>query len=304
MTFREVSKRWIRQKAVDISFNTYEMYRDKLKQIDIEFGDREISDITSVEIQNYITNLFLHKNFAKSTLQKYKITLNQVFNYAIFHEFHTSNPVAVVRLPKKANVSKVSSADEVIVLSILQNKDIQFGFYPFFLLFSGLRPSEALAVEWTNIDFINSKITVNKAVRFKGNNPMITAGLKNGELFRQACIPKILIDELLARKKSKGLVFENEDSTPLTKSQLSKRWKKYLNTTGIECSQYQLRHNFASNVYNAGVDIKTGQKLMGHKDISVTLKTYTDLSKQFETTNIDKLNNFIETKYNKPKDTI
>jgi site-specific recombinase XerD len=42
------------------------------------------------------------------------------------------------------------------------------------------------------------------------------------------------------------------------------------------------RHTYATILYNAGVDVKSAQRFLGHADINVTLKIYTHLSAQKE----------------------
>ena len=53
---------------------------------------------------------------------------------------------------------------------------------------------------------------------------------------------------------------------------------------------HQLRHTYASMLFDAGVDVKSAQKFLGHTDIEVTLSVYTHLSKFKEDTAIDALN--------------
>lgn len=46
---------------------------------------------------------------------------------------------------------------------------------------------------------------------------------------------------------------------------------------------HALRHTFASNLINAGVDIKVVSQLLGHSSVKITYDTYvhTDLSRAF-----------------------
>jgi len=50
------------------------------------------------------------------------------------------------------------------------------------------------------------------------------------------------------------------------------------------------RHTYATILYNAGADVKSAQRFMGHADIKVTLKIYTHLPAQKEQEAIDALN--------------
>ena len=40
---------------------------------------------------------------------------------------------------------------------------------------------------------------------------------------------------------------------------------------------HQLRHSFATDLYDAGVGVLEAQKIMGHADISTTYKIYTHI---------------------------
>ena len=51
-----------------------------------------------------------------------------------------------------------------------------------------------------------------------------------------------------------------------------------------------LRHTYSTMLYDAGVDVKSAQKFLGHADITTTLKVYTHLSEQKEQQAINALN--------------
>ena len=57
---------------------------------------------------------------------------------------------------------------------------------------------------------------------------------------------------------------------------------------------HQLRHSYATMLYDADVDVKTAQKLLGHADFGVTMKIYTHLSAEKETAGIEKLNEHLD----------
>lgn len=60
-----------------------------------------------------------------------------------------------------------------------------------------------------------------------------------------------------------------------------------------EFTAHQLRHTYATMLYDAGVDIKSAQKFLGHSNIQVTLKIYTHLSEGKEQAAVDALNEFL-----------
>ena len=60
-----------------------------------------------------------------------------------------------------------------------------------------------------------------------------------------------------------------------------------------------LRHTYATMLYFSGVDLLTAQKLLGHADVTTTLKIYTHLQEKTEKISIEKFDTFISDLYNK-----
>ena len=73
---------------------------------------------------------------------------------------------------------------------------------------------------------------------------------------------------------------------------LHKRREKYQKTYGVTFTAHQLRHGFATMCYEAGIDEKDAQELMGHSDISLTRSIYTHIRAERKNETISKLNNF------------
>lgn len=57
---------------------------------------------------------------------------------------------------------------------------------------------------------------------------------------------------------------------------------------------HMLRHTFATRMREAGADIKATSEMMGHEGILITLKTYTDASREFKNREIAALNTYYE----------
>lgn len=61
-----------------------------------------------------------------------------------------------------------------------------------------------------------------------------------------------------------------------------------------------LRHTYATMLFDAGVDVKSAQRFLGHTDVEVTLSIYTHLTKFKEEQAIQKLDEHIREKKNEP----
>ena len=58
------------------------------------------------------------------------------------------------------------------------------------------------------------------------------------------------------------------------------------------------RHTYATNLYYAGIDVKTAQRLLGHSSIQITLDIYTHLDNQQISASINKINDFFNAQNN------
>lgn len=297
MIFDQNSIEWLQFHSIDIRYYTYQSYFHKLKRLNLDFKGRSIDSITTFELQKYINNLYLVDDFKKSTIEKYKITLYQVFDYAIYKGLLRVNPCKPVKIPKKDGTKTRECISEYDIKIICDNIDNhQLGLYAYMMLFLGLRRSELLPLRWEDINFIKKEVKINKVVVFKGNTPTIFPKLKNGDSERVLPMTDNLYDILLKYKKSKGLIFS--DNSELYKcSTIDRLWKHYKNFVDIEMSQHMLRHTYATMLYNAGVDIKTAQYLMGHRDITTLLKIYTHLEEKKKSKNISQLNSYINSNF-------
>lgn len=173
-----------------------------------------------------------------------------------------------------------------------------------FLLGTGCRVSEALALRWEDIDFENNYISINHAITYKNENNHRVTHIKAPKTKAGNRLIPMMNDvrELLLEIKrehnnsdyekqeidgytdfvflsNKGCVFTREAIC----AKLHRIIKSYNNEYGQNkfnriplISTNQLRHTFATFLCRSTSDHKAVQIIMGHEDISLTLGTYAD----------------------------
>ena len=139
---------------------------------------------------------------------------------------------------------------------------------------AGLRRGEALALEYSDIDRAAGVIHITKSVEFIGNTPQIKAP-KTAAGYRDTVLLDILADAIPLEES--GLLFPGTDGKLMTKTQYRKRWARYCAAIGQDLTAHQLRHGFATILFEAGVQDKDAQELLGHSSIVVTKDIYTHI---------------------------
>lgn len=174
-------------------------------------------------------------------------------------------------------------------------------------IFTGMRIGEICALQFKDIDFDEKIIYVNKTIQ-RIYNPLdelepskivITPG-KTKNSIRE--IP--ITDEILKILKTIKL---NDDYYVLSNSKKAieprtyrKFYNKFMNEAGVQPIKFHaLRHTFASINIENGVDVKTISDILGHSDISITLKTYTHTTQKAKVKAIQRFNDMFKTQKEK-----
>ena len=138
-----------------------------------------------------------------------------------------------------------------------------------------MRIGELLALEWSDIDFCNKKISINKQVM----NNTVTSPKTNSSC-RIIDIPDSVVDILLELKKeSKVLgkvVFCGNTHKYMKRNSFIKNWfKKVMKSLNHEdFSFHSLRHTYATFLLSRGVPIKYVQEQLGHSNAEILLRVY------------------------------
>lgn len=174
---------------------------------------------------------------------------------------------------------------------------------------TGVRRGELLALTWEDVDLEAATLTVNKSAWFD-NNRVAVKEPKSKAGVRAVPIPQ-KIQLILTQQKEKAIcpyVCPSTQGKIMTHVAYVNAWNSYLHFLNLKAggrdrsrispkvqamkpfAAHQLRHTYATMLYDAGVDMKSAQKFLGHSDIQVTLKIYTHLSDEKEQVAVDALN--------------
>ena len=289
LTFEQAAEAWEAKHMERIGQNTAEAYKAPLRRILERYAGMNAEEVTAQSIQAFLADLG-KQGFARRTVQMHRDILNMIFNNAIVEGKLAFNPCSAVSMPRNLPSKKRELPDDDAISAVKNSVKVPFGLFAYFCLYSGLRRGELLALRYEDINREKCEIRVNKAIEFVGNNPHVkspktAAGVR--------VVP--LLDPLAAvlPENKKGLVFGNEDDSPLTKTQYRKRWFRYCEAIGHDITAHQLRHGYATILYEAGIPDKDAQELLGHSSITVTRDIYTHIRSSRKQETAAKLNAFV-----------
>lgn len=288
-TFSDIAIAWERQHTEEIGYKTAEAYRAPLRRLSEQYGTRPAKEITAGEISAYLVALG-NQGYSRRSVQMHRDILNMIFNHAIVSGSLSVNPCGAVSMPRNLATTKRCLPSDDAIQAVRNGVNAPFGLFAAICLYAGLRRGETLALTYEDIDRTAGVIHVTKSVEFIGNNPHLKTP-KTSAGYRDAVLLDVLAE--LIPSDGSGLIFPRSDGGLLTKTQYRKRWDKYCVTIGHNITAHQLRHGFATILYEAGVADKDAQELLGHSSITVTRDVYTHIRQSHRNDTASRLNQFI-----------
>lgn len=303
-TFREIAEDWERQHREEITQRTWNNYEPHYNAILLKHGNKPIRDVTAMEVVAHLTAA-KQQGYSATVVNTIRSIYRMIFDYAIAHDLAQFNPVMSVRLPKGLKRGKRIAPTDDQIKTIFANSDAPFGLFPMFLLCTGLRKSEALALTWDDIDFHDREITVTKSLEYvNGAKPTIKPP-KTEAGNRTVPIIDLLYDKLQQARSASAsaLLFPAPTSNRggaggglMTLRGYEGAWLRYCETAGLmedgkpSLTAHNLRHGTATLMFELGVDELTAQRILGHSRIEITREIYTELREGQNKKSVDKFN--------------
>ena len=146
-------------------------------------------------------------------------------------------------------------------------------------LFTGMRLGELCALKWSDIDCKNRTVTVNRTVQRISATGHISKTIlmetspKSESSKRTIPLTDPVLERLRKLKGDKPYIF-GEDK-PLDPRTMQQRFKRLLKEAGVDDRNFHtLRHVFATNCIENGMDVKALSEILGHADVKITLNRY------------------------------
>ena len=311
LTFEEVADAWKEENWDRLAFGSYRSYAPALKRCVEKFGDRQLKDIKPKDIQLWLRQL--GETYAYKTVSNHKTVLSQIFDYAILSfNAESYNPCDRVKVPSGLRKTTRDALSPSELQEILSTKENEFQL-AFLILFTGCRLGEANALKMSSVDFEKKTISISHSTSWRSNQPFIKEPKTESGIRVVPLLPKL--EERLKRLNLGAEDYiVSQSPEPLTLSAITRRWESWCRLHGLAreekreptatnkhssvwkptIERHQIRHQYATILYEAGIDPKSAQQLLGHAQIQTTMDVYTHISEAKQKQDYVKLANYIE----------
>lgn len=305
LTFFDIADAWHSAHWQRVSDGTIASYAAAYNRAVELYGDTPAAELMTSDINQHLIRL-KERGLGLKTLKTQRTVYHLIYQHAIGDEktgkLIRLNPADAAVLPSgvKRPVKRSAPPDEMIARIRAEANFAYWGLFCLFLIATGFRRGEALAVQWRDVDFAKKEISCSKSIVYRG--AVICKEPKTANGFRRVPILPDLMPLLKSTQAAPDeYVFHGEDpKKPLNESTYRRRWHHYCKDMGFvdedgkhTLTAHILRHGYATMLYDAGVDVYAAQKLLGHADIQTTLSVYTHLKKEREAQSIAKLEQYV-----------
>lgn len=272
-TFKTLSTKWLAASS-HLSTGTLIKYRQALDFWLENIGDEPIDNIH----YSTIAALANAQGWGAKNRNNILIPLRQVLEMAFLDGVIESNPAERIRNAKvqKEPPDPLTAEEVDVVLTHMQKYDAQIVNLFEFSFFTGMRPSEVIALRWGDIDQVRGLARVKRARTFGEEHETKTFKVRDVELNTRA-------KAALARQKpltflKDGYVFDNPvTGEPYSEERPLRRayWNPTLKALGMrERNFYQTRHTYATLNLMAGANPMWVAKQLGHATMAMVLTVY------------------------------
>ena len=234
------------------------------------------------------------KPLSQKTILEHHRLIRAMLHKAVYWQLLFNNPCERVQPPRSRKPKRRYYDDEqckVLLsnLNELSTENIKYKVAITLTVFTGVRLGELMGLEWSDIDFTNGIVSINKSSQYLADKGVFTKTPKTESSIRDVAIPDFVVS-LLEEYKSwyeeqksiygelwtnSNRLFVQSDGKPMHPSTVSKWFVKFVKEIGLPVINFHgLRHTNATLLISQNIDVAVVAARLGHAQITTTFNFY------------------------------
>jgi integrase len=266
-----------------------------------KLGSVPAQALTTDRIQRLL-NEMSEAGYAPNMIQTTRIALSSCYRHAMEWKLVKTNPVTGVKVPGAKRGLPITRDKFWSSSQLKEFFDGVEGHDHYLLYFlmanTGIRPGEALALQWGDIDLERKTLSIRRTQARTRDGKRAIGDPKTASSVRTILLGDHVVDAIkrhrsrtrqwfLRRGRVSGRewVFPSEKFTglPVTGKCASWRFNKEVKRLGLPpITLHGLRHSAATAMMERGVPAKVVQEILGHSSIATTLGVYSHVTQQLQ----------------------
>jgi integrase len=304
ITIGQAIPKWMAHKALTIKPSSLDRLEETVeKHIIPNIGDVKCSEFTDDIFVTDVVKPMMAKGLSFSSIKKAQDVICPFCKWACApgRRYMAYDPMASFEKIKKVAIEKNNDEEEESVDTVVyigkearerfkaaciakysnENPRFKYGDHYIFIMYTGLRMGEMLALTWNNIDFEKKTVHIDSAVYLvKDRNPKYTKNNKP----RTVPLGNVAYEAIQRIYKDRGeskYVAHNKEGNLVLPSVFSSILERVFDLADISIQKgtnvHALRHTFASMCFDAGMNVRVISELLGHSSVQITMDIYIHL---------------------------
>ena len=283
MKLKELLELWLeRYMKHTIKIRTYNRYKSICElHLIKDLGEYELEELKPNVLQDFLLQK-IDCNYSTNTIKGIVSVLKQALKLAITLEFVDKEYCSNLKMPssEEKEISVFTKKEQQVIESFCLNHKKRNYIGIVICLYTGIRLGELLALTWEDINFNSNLLTINKtsySAKVDGKTQIIVDKPKTKKSNRVIPLPNQLVKllKIIKKESNSKYVITTRNSGMVGNRSYQRTFKFILKKVNVPYRNFHsLRHTFATNAIELGMDVKTLAEILGHTNAMITLNRY------------------------------
>ena len=272
---------------------------------------KKVAETLKISLKNSFDIVESSKQLSDKTIQNYHRLISSILSWAVKWQVISSNPASRLPAPKsrKKQAIYLDDVQAIQMLELLQGEPIQFRTAIQMLLHTGMRRGELIGLKWSDVDFDNATISIQRSVLYEPKRGIFTDDTKNESSVRVIKTSNEVIRQLRQYKAyqseqrlqlgdawhDEDWIFTKWNGKAMNPNDLTINFKKFISKYDLPpIHLHSLRHTNATLLIASGTNIQTVANRLGHTDATTTARIYSHAIKSADAAAAETLGTILE----------